>query len=308
MNLRQNEPLRIVHAPAKLNLLLEVLSRRDDGYHELATWMTPIRLFDTLAFRPTSALVGKAADIEFSLHTRDGTGAVPAGERNLVVRALELLRRRSGCDAGARVALVKRIPSGAGLGGGSSDAAAALSVANQAWRIGWSTRQLLPLAVELGSDVPFFLERGPAICRGRGEQVERLPGNQLLDFVIVKPPVSLATAEVYGALNRLPAGDPPARESAERRLASLTGAIRRRELGKLRRWMGNHLQAAAAILSDWIDRVREAFAGLDSLAHQLSGSGSAYFGVCRHARHARRLATVLRTRQLGLVFVTRSYG
>ena len=157
MNLRQNERKRIVHAPAKLNLFLEVLGKRADGYHELATLMVPIRLFDTLSFEPTPAVAGRPAPIEFSLRACDPASRVPADSSNLVVRALDLLRERSGCESGAKVELFKRIPTAAGLGGGSSDAAAALRVANRAWQIRWETEKLSSLAAELGSDVPFFL-------------------------------------------------------------------------------------------------------------------------------------------------------
>jgi 4-diphosphocytidyl-2-C-methyl-D-erythritol kinase len=159
----------------------------------------------------------------------------------------------------------------------------------------------------LGSDVPFFLERGAAVCRGRGERVERLPSLVSLDLVIVKPPVRLSTPDVYRALDDLPSCSGGIQLAGGRSpLEALATALRRGTLVELGQWMGNRLQAAAAGLSPWVDRVREAFAQLDFLGHQLTGSGSAYFGVCRHAQHARRLATILRMRQLGLVFVTRS--
>jgi 4-diphosphocytidyl-2-C-methyl-D-erythritol kinase len=207
---------------------------------------------------------------------------------------------------GAKVVLFKRIPGGAGLGGGSSDAAAALRVASRGWRINWAPEKLAPLAAELGSDVPFFLEPGAAICRGLGERVERLGATVPLDVTIVKPPSALATADVYRALDRLPVSSERPALPIERSLAALTEALRRGTIQNLGEWMGNRLQAAAAGLSPWIDRVRTAFAELDFLSHQLSGSGSAYFGICRHARHARRLATILKQRQLGHVYVIRS--
>lgn len=306
MNLRQNEPKRIVYAPAKLNLFLEVFDRRKDGYHELATLMAPVGLYDSLSFEPVSVRNGQPGSIDFSLCGSDSTSGIPADSSNLVVQALELLRQRSGCDSGAKVRLLKRIPSAAGLGGGSSDAAAALRVANRAWRIQWSSEELAPLAAELGSDVPFFLDRGAAICRGRGEQVERVAGTMPLDVVIVKPPTSLATSDVYRTLDRLPMGDNRWAGGSECSLASLADALRRGTINELGHWMGNRLQAAAAELSNWIGRTRAAFAKLDFLGHQLSGSGPAYFGICRHAQHARRLAAALKSRQLGLVYVTRS--
>lgn len=304
MNLRQNESKQVAHAPAKLNLFLDVFGRRSDGYHDLATLMVPVRWFDSLIFAPDRPADRQVGSIRFSLHRHAATDQIPADSSNLVPRALELFRQRSGCELGANVKLVKRIPSGAGLGGGSSDAATALRMANRAWKIGWDLERLSTLAAEIGSDVPFFLEHGAAVCRGRGERIERLSGIAALDVVILKPPQSLATADVYAALDRLPTPavsltDPPG-------LTALVGALQRGSVGGIGRWIFNRLQAAATQLSEWIDRVRAAFDRLDFIGHQLSGSGSAYFGICRHARQARRLAAVLRSRQLGLVYVTRS--
>jgi 4-diphosphocytidyl-2-C-methyl-D-erythritol kinase len=322
MNLRQNEFTRTVQAPAKLNLHLEITGRREDGYHELETLLVPVRLFDSVSLRPLPPLEGgRPGPIDFRVRAvgnvpswmepnlTDATDFdPPRGSQNLVVRALESLRRRSGCTAGAHVELVKRIPAAAGLGGGSSDAAAALRLGNRGWRLGWSSDRLATLAAELGSDVPFFLGSGAAICRGRGEQVERLPGLHPLDVVIVKPPAGLETPLVYRAFDALAENDeqPGFATSGQSRLNALVGALRQGTTKDLGQWMSNRLQSAAASLLPWIERVRSACAQLDFVGHQLTGSGTAYFGVCRHAQHARRLATLLRTRQLGLVYVTRS--
>jgi 4-diphosphocytidyl-2-C-methyl-D-erythritol kinase len=304
-----------MRAPAKINLYLEVLGRRKDGYHELESVLLPVRLSDSLSFTPTPPPSGgQPGTIEF----RDVVGSVtpgsiapreplPPAAKNLVVHALELLRRRSGCTAGARVELAKRIPVAAGLGGGSSDAAAALKLGNRGWGIHWTNDRLAELAAELGSDVPFFLEPGAAICRGRGEHVERLPSIRPLDVVIVKPPAGLSTQDVYNEFDTMNvAGGPAANVVSPIGCNGLLDALRRGAIRELGRLMCNRLQAAAAALSPWIDHARTAFGRLDFLAHQLSGSGTAYFGICRHAQHARRLATILRTQQLGLICVTRS--
>ena len=315
MNLRQNESTRTVQAPAKLNLLLEVIGRREDGYHELESLLVPVRLCDSLSFTPRPPLGrGRPGRIDLRMRTvrapRDSVEVTgippPLGAENLVVRALELLRQRSGCAAGAVVDLVKRIPVAAGLGGGSSDAAAALRLGNRGWRLGWNRGRLAALAAELGSDVPFFIGSGAAICRGRGERVEHLPGVFPLDVVIIKPPEGLDTPLVYRRFDTLVEdGKDRYADSSESRLEALVRTLRRGAVTELGQWMGNRLQAAAANLSPWIERVRTACARLDFVGHQLSGSGIAYFGVCRHAQHARRLATILRTRQLGRVYVTR---
>lgn len=303
---------RIIRAPAKLNLFLDLLGRRGDGFHEVETLMVPIRLADTVSLVPTRAAEqGKAAEIRLAVQSAGPAGFeraaahVPAGPDNLVVRALELLRQQSGCDLGAEVELVKRIPAAAGLGGGSSDAAAALRLANRGWKLNWSEGRLAELAGEIGSDVPFFLKSGPAVCRGRGERIERLPAMKPVHFVVVKPPIGLNTGEVYRAF----AANPQVAENHATGVGQLVELVNRIRHGRIVNWhklLRNRLQEAASLLTPWVERLRAAFDELGFLGHQLSGSGSAYFGVCRHAQHARRLATILRTRQLGLVYATRS--
>jgi 4-diphosphocytidyl-2-C-methyl-D-erythritol kinase len=310
MDLRRDDLTRTARAPAKLNLYLDVLGRRADGFHELETVMVPIRLFDTLTFLPTrSDFAGSAGDIRLdvrlagALRRSDHEQLIPADDSNLVIRALRLLQQRSGCDAGARVSLVKRIPVAAGLGGGSSDAAAALRLANRGWGINWGARRLADVAAEVGSDVAFFLMGGPAICRGRGERIERIRASAVSHFVVVKPPVGLSTAEVYREYARQQASESRAEKPSLSQFVSESSCRRQNGCG---RYMWNGLERAASSLSPWVDKLRMVFDQLDFVGHQLSGSGSAYFGVCRHAQHARRLANILRTRQLGHVYATRS--
>jgi 4-diphosphocytidyl-2-C-methyl-D-erythritol kinase len=289
-----------VDAPAKVNLFFEVLGQRPDGYHEIETLMCPIDLYDTLRFREhsdgqlelrcervtRSAVAGRAEPVQ-----------VPEGPDNLVLRAATLLRRRAGVGRGARMWLVKRIPTSAGLGGGSSDAAAALAAANLGWGLGWSREALAELAAELGSDVPFFLAGGPAICRGRGERVEPVSGATMLHFVVVRPPEGLSTAAVYSVCR-------PA--DARRSVAATAEAVRRGDLPALAALLHNRLEAAARSLSPWPERLREALGRMDFLGGGMSGSGTSWFGLCRHARHARRLARHLDAVGLGSVFAVRS--
>jgi 4-diphosphocytidyl-2-C-methyl-D-erythritol kinase len=310
MDLHGDDFKRSTRAPAKLNLFLDVLGRRGDGFHDLETLMVPIRLADHLTLAPThSAYANQCGEIQLDVHDGLPAGSpalsqkVPGGPENLVVRALRLFQERSNCNLGARVQLLKRVPMAAGMGGGSSDAAAALRLANHAWRLNWSADQLAELAAELGSDIPFFISPGAAICRGRGEQVERVRGLPPLHFVIVKPKDALGAGEVYAAFDSIQQQEaPPARG----KVRQLVAAMRSPAACGLAAWMHNGLQAAAATLSPRVDKIRRAFNELDLIAHQLTGSGSAYFGVCRHAQHARRLASILRTKQLGLVYATRS--
>ncbi len=311
MDLRRDALKRIAHAPAKLNLYLDLLGRRADGFHQVETLMVPIRLYDSVSFVPSRSLAGQIAEIELDvrvcepLMASSSSDPIPTGADNLVVRALELLRQRSGCELGAKVELVKRIPAAAGLGGGSSDAAAALRLGNIGWGLNWSVARLAEVAAEIGSDLPFFLHSGAAVCRGRGEVIEPLPTAAPVHFVVVKPPVGLNTGEVYGAMSKL-AGSDDGEARTGGGLVEILHALRTGGASQVGRWMRNQLQQAASSLSPWVEKLQTAFSELDFVGHQLSGSGTAYFGVCRHAQHARRMANILRTRQLGLVYATRS--
>jgi 4-diphosphocytidyl-2-C-methyl-D-erythritol kinase len=309
MDLRREDQTRIAHAPAKLNLYLDVLGRRSDGFHELETVMVPIRLFDTLTFLPNrSEAAGSAGDIRLQVRFAGALGLrvaqdpIPTKDSNLVVRAMRALQERSGCELGARVSLIKRIPSAAGLGGGSSDAAIALRLANHGWGINWGVGRLAEVAAEVGSDIAFFLTTGSAICRGRGEQIESTAVGAGMHFVVVKPPAALGTADVYREYARQPA----AMRNNSQSLEHFISAVSRSRQNGCGPHMWNGLERAASSLSPWVDKLRMEFDRLDFVGHQLSGSGSAYFGVCRHAQHARRLSNILRTRQLGLVYATRS--
>ena len=193
--------------------------------------------------------------------------------------------------------LVKRIPVRAGLGGGSSDAAAALVAANLGWNLGLHAGELARWPPQLGSDVPFFLAGGPAICRGRGERIEPAAGLGPWNFVVVRPPEGLATAEVY-AVCRV--------AERPRSVDPLVEALRRGNASAAGRLLWNRLQPAAARLSPWIERLRETFAEQDLWGHGMSGSGTSYFGLCRHARQARRLARCLQATGIGSVFAVRT--
>ncbi len=181
-----------VTAPAKLNLHLQVLGRRADGFHEVRTLLQSIDLADELVAEPA-----RAGLLELVV---EPAGLVGAGQDNLVLRAARSLQEAVGVTPGARLTLRKRIPVGGGLGGGSADAAAALLLLDRLWGLALSPAQLLSLAAGLGSDVPFFLLGGLALGVGRGEELYPLPDLPALGVVVLAPPVEVATAEVYARL------------------------------------------------------------------------------------------------------------
>jgi 4-diphosphocytidyl-2-C-methyl-D-erythritol kinase len=303
-------------APAKLNLYLEVLGRRDDGFHELETVMTRVRVFDQLAWSPE-----KSGSFSLTYHPatpRSIQRLAPANQRNLAWRAFELLGQSAGIEPHGQATLFKRIPVQAGMGGASSDAAAALVLANSAWGVHYPVDRLAALAAELGSDVPFFLAGGPAICRGRGERIERISRIPRLHLVIAKPPGGVSTPAAFQAL-AAPALTSNTARNSQGELTQLVQCLQRGALTQAARQMVNRLQSAAAGLSPWIGKLQQAFARTDCLAHMMTGSGSAYFGVARSARHAlviaRRLAAQgwegrphrgadQETEPLGIIFAT----
>ncbi len=180
-----------VLAPAKVNLVLEVLGKRKDGYHEIRSLIQSINLCDVLSFELDR-------DISFDCNNLE-----LGGEDNLVFRAAWLLKKISGYRGGVKIRLEKRIPYGVGLGGGSSDAAATLMVLDHLWELGLSMRQMVRLAAQLGSDVPFFLYRGAAMVKGKGEKLKPLVALAMPQFVIVVPPlprISGKTQYVYSCL------------------------------------------------------------------------------------------------------------
>lgn len=181
-----------VWAPAKINLSFQIKGRRSDGFHEIETLMVPISLKDRIKLD----VAGNAGEIRFSCDDP----SLPGGDDNLVVRAAKLFRERTGNSTGITIRLEKKIPHGAGLGGGSSDAASTLVGLNALFQAGLRQDELLKLAAELGSDVPFFVMCSAAVCRGRGELVTPVPVNHALSFrvLLLKPDFGVPTPWAYG--------------------------------------------------------------------------------------------------------------
>jgi len=268
----------VVWAPAKVNLFLELLKKRDDGYHEINTLMVAIRLFDTLVLReePASRLTMVCSDKRLSI-----------GEDNLVLKAANLLRDRTGCKKGAHIRLVKRIPMAAGLAGGSTDAAATFAGLNQLWQLGLNTRDLAKISSEIGSDIPFFLEANAAWCTGRGEIVTPVELPSPLDFVLICPSFGLSTVAVYKNV-ALPS--PPVSD------AEFKDAIAKGDVDSIGRFMHNRLQLAAERIEPRVSEYATMLADTKPAGSLLSGSGSTLYALCRSADDARRVAAGLKTR------------
>jgi len=293
-------------APAKVNLYLEVLGLRPDGYHEIDTVMQAVSLHDEIEIR---SIPGGTGTIRLEVAGPDGRSpALSAGEDNLVFRAARLFLETFGpgrLDGAIGIRLVKRIPMGAGLGGGSSDAAWTLRALGRASGIEPSREELVPLAARLGSDVAFFLYGGTARCRGRGERIEPMDdpfGEGGFHGVLVNPGVHVPTSLIYRELDR----------AAESRVAltthpavanmttdSIRAALRRGEL------LFNRLEPVACRAFPELESLKKEIRKEPFLATLMSGSGSTMFGVARSQGEAEGIATRLRPRIRGTVFTVR---
>ena len=300
MLMRRSATAVRVWAPAKVNLFLEVLARRPDGYHELATLMAAVSLYDTLEFTEKRSQT-KFGNEEGATALRCDHPSLSTGPENLVCRAVELVRRESGRSDGVGIRLWKRIPMAAGLAGGSSDAAATLAGLNYLWRLGWDRSKLIRLGAELGSDVSFFFAAPAAWCTGRGEQIEPLRLSRALDFVLIAPPVGLSTAEVFRGV---------AVPSEPRSGAAIRQAVAAGDVRELGRQLHNRLQPAAERLCPAVADLFARLAGLGPAGQLMTGSGSTLFALCRQAGEALSLARALHSARDELggarVFVVRS--
>lgn len=252
-----------VRAHAKINLTLTVLGRRADGYHELESVMQQLALHDELAFAPAGP--GIALRVE-------GDPDVPADERNLVVQAALLLAEAAGINPAVRVALRKRIPSSAGLGGGSADAAATLAALNAMWGLGWPLSRLMELAARLGSDVPFALLGGTALARGRGEILERLPSPGRLGVLLVKPPFGVSTAAVYAAYDQQSYAPGPG-------AGPLVAALRAGRADLVPELLYNDLEKVTLAMHPVLRRLKERILAAGAAGALMAGSGPTLFGL-----------------------------
>lgn len=279
----------VAWAPAKVNLFLEVLAKRPDGYHEIATLMVAVRLFDTLVFR-------ESADLSLRCYDKRLT----TSDDNLVVKAAKLLQERSSVKKGAAIRLVKRIPMAAGLAGGSTDAASTLAGLNRLWQLGKSANELATISGEIGSDIPFFFRTPAAWCTGRGEIVSPVNLPIPLHFVLLCPSFGMATAAVYKNVVVPPqpvAGD------------EIKAALAKGDVDLIGTFMHNRLQWAAQKIDG---RLAEYVALLEKwkpAGCMMSGSGSTIFALCRSHEEAQKIAAGVTSQTKGQevrVMVTRS--
>ena len=280
----------LVVSHAKINLTLDISPRREDGYHDIDSVVQIIDIADELLLAKR-----RGAVIEVEVDAPD----IPSGASNLVYRACEAFFESTGIRAGARCELAKRIPAQAGLGGGSSNAAAAILGLDQLYGSGLSTQRLTQTAAKVGADVALFVHGGTVRMRGRGESVEPLPDAPQLDLVIVKPELGVSSAWAYAELDKC------GRREVSSASDQMERAIRAQDRDAVISGLRNDFDP---VVSSSIEAVRAAKLVLiehGAQAAVLAGSGSAVFGVYPSRDDAQAAAEKL-DQQFARVFVART--
>ncbi|MFO1476358.1 MAG: 4-(cytidine 5'-diphospho)-2-C-methyl-D-erythritol kinase [Verrucomicrobiota bacterium] len=265
-------------SPCKVNLLLNILGKRPDGYHELETVMQPVRLFDRLRFEPAPSGVALTCN----------DPRLPTGPANLVHRAATALLEKTGAKSGVRIHLEKSIPIAAGLGGGSGNAAFTLSGVNELLGSPLNPAQLHELAAALGSDVPFFLQDRPALAVGRGEQVQSLapfPALRNTVLFLIHPGFGISTAWAYQNLARFP----QALNGTPGRAKKLIGLLQNDDVRSAGREFYNSLEAPALEKHPLLALFQEFLREHGAAATLMSGSGSTTFAIIENKAAAEKI-------------------
>lgn len=281
-----------VKALAKINLGLDVLRRREDGYHEVKMVMQTVHLCDSLTIRKADKGIRVTSNLSF----------LPVNENNLAYRAAQLLIEEFQIAGGVEIRLEKRIPVAAGMAGGSTDAAGVLYGMNEMFSLGLKRTELMKRGVKLGADVPYCLMRGTALAEGIGEKLTSLPPMVKCPVLIAKPQVSISTKYVYEHLKLN-------EDTRHPDIDALIRAIRGRELKSIAGCMGNLLETVTEEQYPEITAIKDIMREQGALNAMMSGSGPTVFGLFEDRKTARRAASALRDSGLvRQVFVTGIYN
>ncbi|EJQ36113.1 4-diphosphocytidyl-2-C-methyl-D-erythritol kinase [Bacillus cereus BAG5X1-1] len=262
----------LVKAPAKINLSLDVLGKRQDGYHEVKMIMTTIDLADRLE------LMELAEDrIEILSHNR----YVPDDQRNLAYQAAKLLKEKFNVKKGVSITIEKTIPVAAGLAGGSSDAAATLRGLNRLWDLGLTIKELAELGAEIGSDVSFCVYGGTAIATGRGEKIEHIKTPPSCWVILAKPHIGVSTADVYGNLKLNRVTHPNVDKMVE--------VINDGDYKGICDTVGNVLEDVTFVMHPEVARIKAQMKRFGADAVLMSGSGPTVFGLVHHDSRMHRI-------------------
>lgn len=271
-------------ALAKINLGLDVLRRREDGYHEVKMIMQTIGLHDDLEIRKTKT---PGIQVKTNLYY------LPTNENNLVYKAAKLLMDEFQIQDGVSIQLKKRIPVAAGMAGGSSDGAAVLWGINQMYGLGLSMQALMECGVRLGADVPYCIQRGTALAEGIGEKLSVLPPMPKCTILIAKPGISVSTKFVYENLH---ANDLKPEQHPD--VDSMIEAMRQKDLGLLCSRMGNVLETVTIPAYPVINEIKRTMMDNGAIGSMMSGSGPTVFGIFDSPAAAKQAMKAVRTAKL----------
>jgi 4-diphosphocytidyl-2-C-methyl-D-erythritol kinase len=266
-----------IKAPAKINLSLDVLQKREDGYHEVEMIMTTVDLADRIEL---TLLEENRIIIDVS------EGFVPSDNRNLAYQAAQLLKDQFHVQKGVRIAIQKNIPVSAGLAGGSSDAAATLRGLNKIWDLGLSLDELANLGAKIGSDVSFCVYGGTALATGRGERIKHIAAPPPCWIILAKPPLGVSTAEVYRNLKLEDLTHPDIEKMIE--------AIENRNYEEICQELGNVLESVTFKLYPEVQRIKDQMIRFGADGVLMSGSGPTVFGLVKHESRMLRIYNGLR--------------
>ncbi len=280
-------------AYAKVNIGLDVLRRRTDGYHEVRMIMQTVDIFDEL-------IIEKREQAGIELQTDNSK--LPLDGNNLVCKAAELLFRERNITEGVKVTLTKRIPIAAGMAGGSSDAAAAMRGLNELFEMGYSISQLQQLGVTLGADIPYCIAGGTMLSEGIGEILTPLPAPPACHLVVAKPDIDVSTGFVYGNLHADSLDYHPD-------IDGMIEALKNGSMKGIADRLGNVLETVTVKEYPVIDRIKETLRAEGAENALMSGSGPTVFGIFGQKETAEAAAAEVRRRQLaGQIFVTAFYN
>ncbi len=284
---------RVILRPlAKVNLGLDVVGKREDGYHEVRMVMQTLGLHDHMVMEKTEdGIVSMKSNLPY----------LPVNENNLVVQAVQMLRREFHIEEGVRINLKKVIPVAGGMAGGSSDAAAALLGMNLLFKLKLRTKELMERGVALGADVPYCILRGTALAEGIGERLSVLPNAPKCGVLVVKPSISVSTKCVYTQFDQL-------EEVSHPDIDGLIDAIKEQNLHKMCSYMGNNLELVTEQNKPIITKIKNKMMQSGALKALMSGSGPTVFGIYETMEKAEAASELFRKQKgVGQVYVTSFY-
>ncbi|UJL46478.1 4-(cytidine 5'-diphospho)-2-C-methyl-D-erythritol kinase [Virgibacillus sp. NKC19-16] len=264
-------------APAKINLSLDVLSRRNDGYHDVEMIMTTIDLSDRITLHSINR-----DRIEISLESR----FVPSDERNLAYKAADAFKKKYGIKTGVHIHIEKSIPVSAGLGGGSTDAAAVLRGMNRLWKLDIPLNELAAIGAKIGSDVPFCVYGNTAIAKGRGEIIEPLSAPPSCWVVLAKPDIGVSTRTIFQRVN--------VEELTHPNTNAVMDALRQKNFHKMCAHIGNALEGITLTVYPEVQRIKDRMEQAGASGVLMSGSGPTVYSLVEHQSKAQRIYNGMR--------------